>query len=136
MVDSVSREKRSHVMSLVRGKDTQPEIIVRRIVYNEGFRYRLHDSTLPGKPDLVFRGKRKIIFVHGCFWHRHENCSRARTPKSNHEFWRIKLNKNKERDAENIKNLVEAGWHVLVVWECELKDISLMKNKIISFLIE
>ncbi|KVO95830.1 very short patch repair endonuclease [Burkholderia ubonensis] len=136
MVDSVTPDKRSHVMSLVKGKDTQPEMIVRRIVYNEGFRYRLHDSRLPGKPDLVFNGRRKVIFVHGCFWHRHENCSLARIPKSNQEFWRIKLEGNRERDIKNIRKLIDTGWHVLVIWECELKDISSIRNKIISFLNE
>ncbi|KWB80901.1 very short patch repair endonuclease [Burkholderia ubonensis] len=136
MVDSVTPDKRSHVMSLVKGKDTQPEMIVRRIVYNEGFRYRLHDSRLPGKPDLVFNGRRKVIFVHGCFWHRHENCSLARIPKSNQEFWRIKLEGNRERDITNIRKLIDTGWHVLVIWECELKDISSIRNKIISFLNE
>ncbi|MBJ9920124.1 DNA mismatch endonuclease Vsr [Burkholderia cenocepacia] len=134
MVDSVSKEKRSHVMSLVKGKNTRPEITVRRIVYNEGFRYRLHGVKLPGKPDLVFAGKWKVIFVHGCFWHRHENCPLACIPKSNHEFWRMKLEKNKARDIENMEKLVNAGWHALVVWECELKDIARVREKIICFL--
>src|SRR5690606_42005026 len=101
MTDSLSPGERSRVMSRVRGKDTRPEMLVRRLLHGAGFRYRLHDGSLPGKPDLVFPRRRKVIFVHGCFWHRHEGCALARIPKSNRSFWLAKLDGNKARDETN-----------------------------------
>lgn len=133
-MDSVTKTKRSEIMSKVRHKDTRPEMVVRRLVHGLGFRYRLHRSDLPGKPDLVFSKKRKIIFVHGCFWHRHEGCKLARMPKSRIDFWQRKLTRNKERDEENILKLQAAGWDVLVVWECETKDIVGLTERITGFL--
>jgi DNA mismatch endonuclease (patch repair protein) len=109
-------------------------MLVRRLVFAEGYRYRLHDRRLPGNPDLVFRSRRKIIFVHGCFWHRHDNCPLARTPKSRLDFWEPKLQANKERDARNEKRLVEEGWKVLTIWECELKNMDQLKQTIRRFL--
>jgi DNA mismatch endonuclease, patch repair protein len=135
MVDTVSKEKRSEIMSRVRGKDTTPEMAVRRLVFSLGYRYRLHDARLPGKPDLVFAGRRKVIFVHGCFWHRHDGCALARLPKSRIDFWARKLAGNKERDERNIAALRDLGWRVLVLWECELGNSSrLLKARITAFL--
>lgn len=134
MVDSIDQATRSLVMSRVKGKDTRPEMVVRRLVFAAGYRYRLHVRSLPGSPDLVFRARRKVIFVHGCFWHRHEHCSLARLPKSRVEFWTEKLNGNKARDERIYDALTEAGWEVLVVWECELKHREQLDKRIRSFL--
>lgn len=136
MTDSLSPGERSRVMSRVRGKDTRPEMLVRRLLHGAGFRYRLHDGSLPGKPDLVFPRRRKVIFVHGCFWHRHEGCALARIPKSNRSFWLAKLDGNKARDETNQHRLREAGWGVLVVWECELRDKSMLEKRLRSFLLD
>lgn len=107
---------------------------VRRLVHSLGYRYRLHAKDLPGKPDLVFRARKKVIFVHGCFWHRHANCSLARLPKSRLEFWVPKLESNSARDKLNEQALNAAGWAVLVVWECELANLALLRRKIEGFL--
>src|SRR5689334_1120178 len=117
LMDTLSPHERSARMALVRGRDTKPEMVVRRLVHGMGFRYRLHSADLPGKPDLVFTKKCKIIFVHGCFWHRHRGCSRCRLPKSRLEFWKPKLEANRERDVEVQTVLRQAGWSVLIVWE-------------------
>ncbi|EBJ0775402.1 very short patch repair endonuclease [Salmonella enterica] len=135
-MDTVTPAKRSFVMSRVKGKDTKPELIVRRLVYHAGFRYRLCDPRLPGKPDLVFWGKRKAIFVHGCFWHGHKGCRRNRMPKSNQEYWFAKLERNKSRDSMRLSKLHEMGWRTLVVWECELKETDILLEKLKAFLIE
>lgn len=126
MVDSISPALRSEIMSRVRSKDTRPEMIVRRMLHKAGYRYRLHVASLPGKPDLVFIGRRKAIFVHGCFWHMHEGCARARVPKSRVEFWTEKLRANKERDERNLIELRRQGWSVLIVWECQLEEAALL----------
>lgn len=125
-LDPLTVRERSELMSRIRSKDTKPEMRVRRMVHGLGYRYRLHASDLPGRPDLVFRPRRKVIFVHGCFWHRHEGCSRNRIPKSpeRHEYWRDKLNANVRRDRRNQAALRETGWRVLVIWECETEDES------------
>lgn len=123
-MDSVSREKRSEIMALVRAKDTRPEMAVRKLVWGLGYRYRLHRRDLPGCPDLVFSGRRKVIFVHGCFWHRHEGCALARLPKSRLDFWGPKLESNALRDRRNKRALARQGWKVLTVWECELKNMN------------
>jgi DNA mismatch endonuclease, patch repair protein len=133
-VDSITKEKRSWVMSRVGGKNTGPEMVVRRIVHAMGYRYRLHQAKLPGKPDLVFAGRRAVIFVHGCFWHRHDDCKLARMPKSRLEFWGPKLKANKIRDARKIEELKSAGWRVLVVWECELVDTEGLRSRLAGFL--
>lgn len=133
MVDSVSEAKRSEVMSRVRHKDTGPEIAVRRLVHQAGFRYRLHVAHLPGRPDLVFKGRKKVIFVHGCFWHAHHGCRYARVPKSRTDFWLTKLASNRVRDERNLRDLSAAGWEVLVIWECELRKPDLI-DKIVGFL--
>lgn len=109
-------------MRRVKSKDTTPELFVRRLVHSLGYRYRLHRKDLPGRPDLVFPSRKKLIFVNGCFWHGH-SCNRgSRLPKTNSEYWRNKINKNKMRDLKNIHSLRGLGWDVLVIWECEIKD--------------
>lgn len=111
---------RSEVMSRIKCKDTKPEILVRKHLFSRGYRYRKNVKDLPGKPDLVFPGRKKIIFIHGCFWHRHEGCKRTRTPKSNIEFWKHKFEKNIERDKSSQQKLVNSGWKILIIWECAL----------------
>lgn len=110
---------RSEVMARIRGKDTVPELPVRRAVWAAGLRYRLHDRRLPGRPDLVFSGKRVAVFVHGCFWHCHEGCNRFRIPKTRTDWWMTKLGRNNARDAEVRAAIEVAGWNVVVIWECE-----------------
>ena len=123
-------------MSRVRSKDTKPELRVRRLVHGLGYRYRLHGRDLPGSPDLVFGPRRKVIFVHGCFWHRHEGCSRSRIPKSpeRRAFWREKLDGNARRDRENQEALRRMGWRVLVIWECETSDLARLTSRVSAFL--
>lgn len=121
-------------MARVRNRDTRPEMLVRRLTHGLGYRYGLHRPELPGKPDLVFRSRRKVIFVHGCFWHRHPQCRRATVPKSNREFWNSKLQKNTDRDAAQLAALEAAGWRTLVIWECQTKDMEQLTQTIRSFL--
>lgn len=113
---------RSENMSRIRGKDTKPELKVRRALWAEGLRYRLHVKDLPGKPDLVFRKNRTVVFVHGCFWHCHEGCSNFRIPKTRTEWWTAKLTSNKVRDLAVRGKLMDAGWRVIVIWECQVDD--------------
>ncbi len=120
MTDVVSSEKRSQMMSGIRSKDTQPEMIVRRALHARGFRYRLHVKDLPGKPDLVFPRYRSVLLIHGCFWHGHD-CHLFKVPGTRTEFWLGKIGRNRERDADVKKALAELGWRVLEVWECELR---------------
>lgn len=108
-------------MKNIRSKNTTPELIVRKFLYNKGYRYRLHDKKLPGKPDIVLRKFNTVIFINGCFWHGHKNCSEAKKPKSNSEFWKTKIVSNQQRDRENIESLSILGWRVLTIWECQLK---------------
>ena len=124
-------------MRRIRSAGTAPEMAVRRLVHAMGYRYRLRKKDLPGKPDLVFSPKRKVIFVHGCFWHRHQDpaCPIAREPKSNREYWVGKLNRNRQRDAEHEGALSETGWEALTVWECEIKsDSASVERKVREFL--
>jgi DNA mismatch endonuclease (patch repair protein) len=123
-------------MRRIRGKDTKPEWIVRRLVYALGFRYRLHRKDLPGKPDLAFIGKRKVIFVHGCFWHQHQDpaCKIARLPKSRPDYWLPKLERNRSRDEQHLSALREGGWESLLIWECEVKDEDVLAKRIRRFL--
>lgn len=121
-------------MARVRSRDTKPEMMVRRLVHAMGYRYRLHAKDLPGKPDLVFRSREKVVFIHGCFWHRHAGCALARLPKSRQDFWLPKLDANRQRDANNERALRDAGWDVLTIWECELGDIAQLKTRIRGFL--
>jgi DNA mismatch endonuclease (patch repair protein) len=134
MADTLSPEERSRRMADVRSVDTKPEMAIRRLVHGMGYRYRLHCRDLPGKPDLVFRSRHAIVFVHGCFWHRHVGCPLARLPKSRVGFWSAKLEGNRERDARKIAALRKAGWRVFVVWECELKDMETLTGRLRRFL--
>lgn len=120
MPDIVSPEKRSQMMAGIRGKDTKPELLVRKALHSRGFRYRLHDKRLPGKPDMVFPRYRAVILVNGCFWHGHD-CHLFKWPSSRAAFWHKKINRNREKDAENMEALKRAGWRVLTIWECALK---------------
>ncbi len=134
MTDTVSQERRSWIMSRVKGKDTAPELFVRSLVHRLGYRFRLHRRDLPGAPDLVFVSRRKVIFVHGCFWHGH-HCARGdRQPKSNSDYWKRKIAKNRERDRTHRKQLCDLGWDVLVIWECEIKDKLKLEKRIVEFL--
>ena len=123
-MDVHSSSQRSFNMSQIKGKNTKPEMIVRQWLWQNGYRYRLHRKDLPGKPDIVFAGLRKIIFVNGCFWHKH-NCNYFKWPKSNTEFWRQKIEANVRRDADNYISLNTTGWDYMVVWECEIKERNL-----------
>jgi len=125
---------RSKTMRAVKDRDTAPEMAVRKIAHGMGFRYRLHRSDLPGKPDLVFPRLKKAIFVHGCFWHQHDCPRGARVPKSSQEYWLPKLRRNQERDRENQAKLQESGWELLVIWECEVKDHARLHDRIRVFL--
>lgn len=120
-MDRLTPEERSELMSKIRSKDTKPELIVRKHLHALGFRYRLHPKKLPGHPDICLPKYNTVVFVHGCFWHRHEGCKIATTPKSNVEFWETKFRRNVERDLRVREQLQQLGWRVLVVWECELK---------------
>ena len=120
MADIVTPEKRSQMMAGIRGKDTKPEILIRKALFARGWRYRLHDRRLPGKPDLVFPRLRAVVFVDGCFWHGHQ-CHLFKTPSSRVDFWTEKIGRNRERDREVRKKLDELGWRHLTVWECALK---------------
>jgi len=135
-MDTLTPEQRSERMSRVRGKDTKPELVVRRLIHGLGYRYRLHRRDLPGIPDLVFPSRRKVIFVHGCFWHRHPdpNCKLARLPKSKHEFWLPKLEGNRLRDLAKQEQLKKLGWDVMIIWECELRDLDRLGERVREFL--
>jgi len=123
-------------MAAIKSKGMKPEMIVRSLVHGMGYRYRLHRKGLPGKPDLVFGPRRKVIFVHGCFWHQHDDpdCKIARKPKSNTGYWDQKLARNVERDAQNVTRLEEAGWKVLTIWECQTKDQATLLSRLDDFL--
>ena len=135
-MDILTPEQRSERMSRVRGRDTKPEMLVRRLTHGMGYRYRLHRRGLPGSPDLVFPSRMKVIFVHGCFWHRHldPGCKLARLPKSKLDFWGPKLETNRERDERNLVLLAELGWDVLVIWECQTKNREELQARIGEFL--
>ena len=134
MTDTVDREKRSEIMSRVGSRDTKPELVVRRIAHGLGFRFRLHRKDLPGRPDIVFPRYRSVIFVHGCFWHRHPYCKYASSPKTRVEYWENKFRGNVVRDARNETLLRNLGWRVMVIWECEIKDGKAVAERISSYL--
>lgn len=121
-------------MQRVTSKDTTPEMVVRRAAHSLGYRYRLHRKDLPGKPDMVFSGRRKIIFIHGCFWHQHRGCKAAARPTSNTDYWDAKLDRNISRDKNSQRDLLASGWDVLIIWECETKDEVALKKRLIDFL--
>ena len=134
MTDVYGPEKRSAVMRQVKGKDTSPELKVRKALTGLGARYRLHRKDLPGSPDIVLPGRRLAIFVHGCFWHMHVGCRFARLPATRPGFWRVKLEGNVARDRRAVDALVGSGWRVLVVWECQMSDIPSVSNAVREFL--
>jgi len=130
MTDVVTPEERSRIMAAVRSRDTAPEKSVRSLLHRMGYRFRLHRRDLPGCPDIVLPRFRLVIFVHGCFWHRHPGCGLARIPKTRVRFWTDKLEGNRARDLRNQAGLRDLGWSVLVVWECELRDMELLDDRI------
>ena len=133
-MDIVTPEVRSVLMSRIRGKDTKPEIVVRRLAHAMGCRFRLHRRDLPGVPDIVFPGLRKVVFVHGCFWHQHAGCREAYQPKSRVEFWQAKFRANETRDRHAMAALVQLRWDALVVWECETEDVGALTRRLAAFL--
>ena len=134
MPDVFSPSTRSRIMSKIRSKGTKPEILVRRLLHGLGYRYRLHRVDLPGRPDLVFPSRRKVVFVNGCFWHNHPGCARAHIPSGNRGYWLTKLTRNRERDQHNVALLKEKGWAVMTVWECQLKDMTITSKRLTEFL--
>ena len=134
MTDIFDPEKRSEIMSRIRGRDTKPELIVRKIAHALGFRFRLHRKDLPGRPDIVFPRHQAVIVVHGCFWHRHPGCKRASSPKTRVRYWQNKFEGNVVRDKRNETALRDLGWKVMVIWECETKDHEAVATRIESFL--
>jgi DNA mismatch endonuclease, patch repair protein len=130
MPDVFSLSKRSEIMSSIGQRNTKPEIIVRKLLHRMGYRFRLHRRDLPGKPDIVLPKYRTVIFVHGCFWHGHLECSRAKLPETNKEFWEKKTEKNRQRDRSNIEDLTRLKWRVITVWQCELKDMKKLHDRI------
>jgi DNA mismatch endonuclease (patch repair protein) len=135
-MDVYEKKKRSEIMSRVKRRDTGPELLVRSTVHSLGYRFRLYRPDLPGKPDITLPKHRKVIFVHGCFWHGHKRCPRAERPTTNIAFWRKKLDSNIARDKRNIRQLKKDGWHVLVVWQCQTKKHETLERTLSKFLNE
>ena len=139
IMDIWDKKKRSEVMSKIRSKNTKPEIALRKALYSRGLRYRVNYKKLPGKPDIVFTQYNTVIFVHGCFWHGHDNCGDSHIPKTNTEFWSAKIARNKERDNNNIMQILSMGWKVLIIWDCEIQqkdNIRVLIQKIEDILLE
>lgn len=132
-MDTRSPEQRRRIMQAVKTKNTGPELLLRRALFAAGYRFRLHRKDLPGRPDIVFPGRRKAIFVHGCFWHGH-NCTKGRASKSRTEYWGPKLEANKARDAKNLRDLEAIGWEAVVVWQCELGNMDNVTSRLGTFL--
>lgn len=132
-MDTRTPKKRSEIMAAVRTKDTGPELYVRKRLFANGYRYRLHGKGLPGRPDIVFPRRSKVVFVHGCFWHGHR-CSKGKLPKSHLRYWKPKIAENKKRDRRNVIQLSRMNWRTLVVWQCELKNDKLLMRKLKHFL--
>jgi DNA mismatch endonuclease, patch repair protein len=130
MADTVSRSVRSHIMASVKQKHTKPELIVRSYLHNLGFRFRVQRKDLPGSPDIILPKHRTVIFVHGCFWHQHQGCTKARRPTSNQDYWDNKLSGNVQRDKKKTAALRKLGWNVITVWECETKDLSKLQKRL------
>jgi len=133
-LDTIDPKRRSELMSKIRGKNTGPELIVRRLVHSLGYRYRLHAKNLPGKPDLTLARHGAVIFVHGCFWHLHSACPSGHLPSTNQAYWTPKLQRNAERDRTNVRKLRRLGWRVLVLWECQLGNAARLEKRIRRFL--
>lgn len=134
MADTLTKEQRSAQMALVKGKDTRPEMIVRRALHALGYRFRLHRRDLPGTPDIVLPGRRAVVLVHGCFWHGHAECPRSRIPKTKADYWVAKIKRNRSRDAIAVRELETLGWTVHIVWECETRNTSQLKQRLVSAL--
>lgn len=134
MTDNLSPERRSENMRQIRAKNTSPEMTVRKLVHGMGFRFRLHVASLPGKPDIVMPRLKRIIEVQGCFWHQHPSCIDSHIPKTRTEYWEPKLDRNRRRDAENLKRLKALGWQVLKIWECQVRDQKKLAQRICRFL--
>lgn len=134
MVDILHPEARSRLMASIRGKDTKPEMIVRRCLHAMGYRYRLHRRDLPGTPDIVFPGRRAVIFVHGCFWHRHPGCRLAAVPSTRRDFWEAKIAANRARDRQATARLRHDGWRVAIVWECQTRKATGLESRLRHFL--
>ena len=134
MSDIFSSQKRSDIMSKISGKNTKPEILVRKFLFSKGFRYRINVKTLPGKPDIVLPKYKTVIFINGCFWHGH-NCKKGKLPSSNTDFWKEKISNNKSRDDKNSDLLVKLGWKVIIIWQCEISKID-NRIKILNKLLE
>ena len=133
-MDTLTQNERSRLMGRVRSRDTSPELVVRRLLHALGYRYRLHARALPGRPDIVFTARRKVIFIHGCFWHQHEGCAAGRVPKSNTAFWNEKFRGNRARDKRAVGALLSTKWDVCVLWECELADPDALARTLRDFL--
>ncbi len=134
MADHVDPATRSRIMSAVHSKDTMPEVRVRKMLHSMGYRYRLHVAKLPGKPDIVFPSRHKIVFVHGCFWHRHRSCRYATTPKTRPEYWEEKFSANVTRDRATVRKLKQMGWTIATVWQCQLKNPERLAEQLHEFL--
>jgi DNA mismatch endonuclease (patch repair protein) len=134
MTDRIDTARRSALMKAVPTRNTSVELAVRRILFEAGYRYRLHRKDLPGSPDIVFPSRRKAIFINGCFWHSHQGCAKGRPPKSRTDFWEAKLSRNRARDAENLAGLAALGWLTLTIWQCEIKQLETWKETLFDFL--
>lgn len=134
MADTFTKAKRSEIMSNIGGKNTAPELRVRRLLHALGYRFRLHRDDLPGKPDIVLPRHRKIVLIHGCFWHAHLGCPRAALPTTNTLFWEKKIGGNKKRDRRVVRELHTLGWDVLVLWQCQLKNVEVLTRRLLRFL--
>lgn len=134
LTDIYSPERRSEIMGRVKSRDTKPELVVRSLIHHLGFRYRLHAPDLPGRPDIVMSRLRKVVFVNGCFWHRHVGCPRSKLPHTRRAWWKDKLTRNFKRDIETQKQLQIEGWNVLVVWQCQIQDLSQLEKSLREFL--
>jgi len=134
VTDKLDPERRSALMARVRQENTKPELVTRRLLHSMGFRFRLHDRRLPGTPDIVLKRHRKIVFVHGCFWHGHEGCRRSELPETRHDWWAAKIAGNRQRDDAVAGDLQGLGWDVLVVWECETRDGEVLSQRLRSFM--
>lgn len=133
-MDVFSKEKRSRIMAKVKGKDTKPERVVRSLLHSMRYRFRLHRQDLPGNPDIVLPKHKKVIFVHGCFWHGHKDCARSKRPTTNVDFWNAKLDKTIERDKRKLEELISLGWDTLVIWQCEIKNELKLQDILKNFL--
>lgn len=134
MSDNLTPEQRRKAMARVKSQDTTPEMKARRLAHSLGYRFRLHSENLPGRPDLVFPRLKKVVFVHGCFWHGHDGCKASKRPSSNTEYWNTKLDRNIKRDQENIKKLIADGWKPLIIWECQTREQNELRRIISDFL--